>query len=344
MKNGRKPLVTTAVIVAMVLSGVCLAYAQSSAVLQGTSGTSGTRGESENSIFGNVEEFNGSEIAQVESERDHSDDGCPIEMGVLQNALGLADNTGNEGEAGLPVDTGTDLEQLGCQPSGPADNRTSASDHEPGQEDSGFSSPTEGEGPSEGDPPIVEEPGNEELPQDPPSVEEPVPEDVTAPGDDPTPSEPVQPDIIEPPTEPPVEPVKVSSLTVEHILEWEGGQEALNTQVFEDISVGTQVYGQDYAISDETVAFLRSEPETLILVEQEDQNVLMLYYSIVDINPYIPEAPDFAPGEEIEIESPPVQVFEPGSLGPFASEGFGVLRKSMGMRSLMVYGLSLIHI
>ncbi len=199
-------------------------------------------------------------------------------------------------------------------------------------------SPTEGEGLSEGDLPIVEEPGNEELPQDPPSVEEPVPEDVTAPGDDPTPSEPVQPDIIEPPTEPPVEPVKVSSLTVEHILEWEGGQEALNTQVFEDISVGTQVYGQDYAISDETVAFLRSEPETLILVEQEDQNVLMLYYSIVDINPYIPEAPDFAPGEEIEIESPPVQVFEPGSLGPFASEGFGVLRKSMGMRSLMVYG------
>ena|GEM_PF-1442573 len=336
MKNGRKPLVTTAVIVAMVLSGVCLAYAQSSAVLQGTSGTSGTRGESENSIFGNVEEFNGSEIAQVESERDHSDDGCPIEMGVLQNALGLADNTGNEGEAGLPVDTGTDLEQLGCQPSGPADNRTSASDHEPGQEDSGFSSPTEGEGPSEGDPPIVEEPGNEELPQDPPSVEEPVPEDVTTPGDDLTPSEPVQPDIIEPPTEPPVEPVKVS-LTVEHILEWEGGQEALNTQVFEDISVGTQVYGKDYAISDETVAFLRSEPETLILVEQEDQNVLMLFYSIVDINPYIPEAPDFPPGEEIEIESPPVQVFEPGSLGPFASEGFGVLRKSMGMPSPMAY-------
>jgi hypothetical protein len=64
----------------------------------------------------------------------------------------------------------------------------------------------------------------------------------------------------------------------------------------------------------------------------------MLYYSIVDINPYIPEAPDFPPGEEIEIESPPVQVFEPGSLGPFASEGFGVLRKSMGMRSLMAYG------
>jgi len=91
-------------------------------------------------------------------------------------------------------------------------------------------SPTEGEGLSEGDLPIVEEPGNEELPQDPPSVEEPVPEDVTAPGDDPTPSEPVQPDIIEPPTEPPVEPVKVSSLTVEHILEWEGGQEALNTR------------------------------------------------------------------------------------------------------------------
>ncbi len=219
----------------------------------------------------------------------------------------------------------------------------------------------EDEGLPEGDPPVLEELGNEELPPDAPTVEDPlaedgpasggepssedlpeepldvvteelVPEDVPTSSGDPSPQEPVQPDIIEPSAEP-----VVVSLAVEHILEWEGGQEVFNAEVVEGLTVGTQVYGKDYAISDETVAFLRSEPEVLILVEQAEQNMLRLYYSIVDINPYIPEAPDFPPGEETEIESPPIQVFEPGSLGPFTSEGFGVLRKSMGMRSLMVY-------
>jgi len=219
----------------------------------------------------------------------------------------------------------------------------------------------EDEGLSEGDPPVLEELGNEELPPDAPTVEEPlaeddpasggepssedlpeepsdvvteelVPEDVPASSGDPSPQEPVQPDIIEPPAEP-----VVVSLAVEHVLEWEGGQEVFNAEVVEGLSVGTQVYGKDYAISDETVAFIRSEPETLILVEAEEQNVLRLYYSIVDVNPYVPEAPDFPLGEEMEAESPPIQEFEPGSLGPFELESMGILRKSIGMRSLTVY-------
>ena len=174
----------------------------------------------------------------------------------------------------------------------------------------------------EGDFPDVEGPDDEEPAHDVPSVEEPLSGDDSS-----TDSE-----IIEPPAEP-----VVVSLAVEHVLEWEGGQEVFNAEVVEGLSVGTQVYGKDYAISDETVAFVRSDPETLILVEAEEENVLRLYYSIVDVNPYVPEAPDFPLGEEMEAESPPIQEFEPGSLGPFELEGMGVLRKSIGMRSLTVY-------
>lgn len=191
---------------------------------------------------------------------------------------------------------------------------------------------SEGEGLPEGDPPVLEELDDEALPPDAPIIEEPLGEDAPASGGEPSsedlPEEPL--DVV------PEEPVAVS-LAVEHVLEWEDGQEVFNAEVVEGLSVGTQVYGKDYAISDETVAFIRSEPETLILVEEEEQNLLRLYYSLVDVNPYIPEAPDFPPGEGMDVESPPIQEFEPGSLGPFELQGMGILKKSVGMRSLTAY-------
>ena len=217
------------------------------------------------------------------------------------------------------------------------------------------------EDPSDDGPPVLEDLYDEELPPDAPIVEEPLaedapasdsepssedlpeesldvvteelgPEDVPTSSGDPSPQEPVQPDIIEPPAE----PVAVS-LAVEHVLEWEDGQELFNAEVVEGLPLGTHVYGKDYVIYDEAVAFIRSEPETLILVEEEEQNLLRLYYSLVDVNPYIPEAPDFPLGEEMDVESPPIQEFEPGSLGPFELEGMGILKKSVGMRSLTAY-------
>ncbi len=304
MRSSTKTVITMLVVIMMVFSSLACGYWQSIAMAEGLENTE----SEEEPVLGPFE------FADMSEEEDEPEQGLsegdvilppeePIDGGPLNEDEGLP-------EGDPPVSEELDNEEL------PPD------------------APTAEEPLAEDDPASGGEPSSEDLPEEPSDVvtEELVPEDVPTSSGDPSPQEPVQPDIIEPPAEP-----VVVSLAVEHVLEWEGGQEVFNAEVVEGLSVGTQVYGKDYAISDETVAFVRSDPETLILVEAEEENVFRLYYSIVDVNPYVPEAPDFPLGEEMEAESPPIQEFEPGSLGPFELESMGILRKSIGMRSLTVY-------
>lgn len=181
------------------------------------------------------------------------------------------------------------------------------------------------------DPVEPEEPEEPETPTEPVEPKEPVdpetpvePEEPTDPEEPVEPTEPVEP---EEPLEPeetlpeePVEPPK-AILTVNHILAEGDEEQIIDTEILEDLEVGTIVNSSDYIKDYEEYSFSYCSIEELTLIEGE--NIINIYYEyeyeLLD-DGYIPEAPDFPIGEGETIEAPYIEEFPPESLGPFEDE------------------------
>lgn len=169
------------------------------------------------------------------------------------------------------------------------------------------------------DPETPTEPEEPEEPENPVDPEEPTePVDPETPQDPEEPGEPMEPE--EPLPEEPVEPPK-AILTINHILNEGDEEQIIDTEVLEDLEVGTTVNSSDYIKDYEEYSFLYYSIEELTLIEGE--NIINIYYEyeyeLLD-DGYIPEAPDFPIGEGETIEAPYIEEFPPGSLGPFEDE------------------------
>ncbi len=114
------------------------------------------------------------------------------------------------------------------------------------------------------------------------------------------------------------DPVYVS-LVIEHIVKWNETERLVGNEVLENIHAGASVVGAVYALTEPGLEFIGSDPEVLLV--GEDENLIRLYY-IIDVPDIpLPEAPDFPPGEGVEIGSPYIEVFE------------GALKSTPGMNS-----------
>lgn len=102
---------------------------------------------------------------------------------------------------------------------------------------------------------------------------------------------------------------EVTETTVERIIE---------TEVMEGLEVGTIVSSLEFVKDYKSLVFIESDLKEILLLEGE--NTINLYYGYLDLEEYIPEAPDFPVEEGEEVEAPYIEEFYDGELGPFEEE------------------------
>ena len=155
-------------------------------------------------------------------------------------------------------------------------------------------------------------------PENPPVDPENPPVDPDNPPVDPE-NPPVDPE--NPPVNPEVPPlvpiIPTTDLVINHIEKYDFEEELIETEILEGLEVGGVIFSLDYVKEFEGLSFVESDVEEIILIEGE--NIINLYYTFLS-GEYIPENPDFPPGEGEEIESPYIEEFWDGELGPFEDE------------------------
>ncbi|MBU5311745.1 VWA domain-containing protein [Tissierella carlieri] len=155
-------------------------------------------------------------------------------------------------------------------------------------------------------------------PENPPVDPENPPVDPENPPVDPE-NPPVDPE--NPPVNPEVPPlvpiIPTTDLVINHIEKYDFEEELIETEILEGLEVGGVIFSLDYVKEFEGLSFVESDVEEIILIEGE--NIINLYYTFLS-GEYIPENPDFPPGEGEEIESPYIEEFWDGELGPFEDE------------------------
>jgi hypothetical protein len=277
MKNNGKLLVTISIsiVLAILLCNVCLAYAETTAVFDDLELIPFDSGGSEDPA--STCECQSDEFEESLGQHDLPD-GDVVEgyIDPIQQPDEPSERQGGS-ETGAEVDTSLENET-------PGDIGDSDGDEEPE-----LPEPDVPEHVDEDESDLGE--GVNEAPDDIDSTDEP-------PGDE----KDLDPDVDES-----GETVCIS-VVIEHIVKWNEIERLVGNEALENIQVGASVVGAVYALTEPGLEFIGSDPEVLLV--GEDENLIRLYYIIDAPDIPLPEAPDFPPGEGLEIDSPYIEVFE----------------------------------
>ncbi|HOV65972.1 MAG TPA: VWA domain-containing protein [Bacillota bacterium] len=311
MKKSRKPQVTMFLIIAMVLSSVCLAYAESSSVLADAGDNLPPCSSSSGLVPHYEHASQGEEIGQSVGSRESSDYGDLSEGEVLEpdptgSCCGAEIEDHSEGSenyngpSNVPPNQEPDL-QVGVETDGTSE------DTEPvdvGDLDENKESTAPLDDPDYVDAGQDNDYGETKDPESEEGVDSPT---NTNPQDEIKGQDEVDLGAQESEIDKSPEPTYVS-VVIEHVLKFNGMEQLLSKELLGNVEVGTSVVGAVYALTQPDLEFLGSDPEVLLV--GEDQNLMRLFYGIVSPNLPEPEAPDFPAGEGVEIESPYIEVIQ----------------------------------
>lgn len=111
------------------------------------------------------------------------------------------------------------------------------------------------------------------------------------------------------------EAIPLTNLIVNHIEVLGYDETIIDTEIIDELEVGSVVFGLDFVREWEGVYLIEVNPQEIVLLE-EVENVINIYYGSQD-GVDIAEDPDFPLGEGQEVESPYIEEFRYGELGPF---------------------------